>query len=58
MWNSVNEILDISELFNIMEMADVNTQQPMVRIYNTGHDILRLFYVLPNFPFTTSEMKK
>ena len=25
-------------------------------IYNQFHNILRLFDVLPNFPFTTSEM--
>ena len=25
--------------------------------YNPGHNILRLFNVLPNFAFTTSEMK-
>ena len=26
-------------------------------IYNHGHNILRIFDVLPNFPFTTSETK-
>ena len=25
--------------------------------YNHGHNIMRIFYVLPNFPFTTSETK-
>ena len=24
-------------------------------VYNYGHNILRIFDVLPNFPFTTSE---
>ena len=26
-------------------------------IYNHGHNIIRIFEVLPNFPFTTSETK-
>ena len=26
-------------------------------VYNHGLNILRLFYLLPNFPFTTSEAK-
>ena len=26
-------------------------------LYNYGHNIMRIFYVLPNFPFTTSEKK-
>ena len=28
----------------------------MGQVYNHFHNILRLFDVLPNFPFTTSEM--
>ena len=27
-------------------------------IYNLGHNILRLFDVLPNFPFTTGETNR
>ena len=26
--------------------------------YNDGHNILRIFDALPNFPFTTSETKR
>ena len=28
------------------------------RSHNLGHNILRLFNVLPNFPFTTSETNR
>ena len=28
------------------------------KIYNHGHNIFRIFDVLPNFPFTTSEMMR
>ena len=31
------------------------TQIPIAKVYNHLHNILRLFDVLPNFPFTTSE---
>ena len=29
-----------------------------VYLYNLGHNILRLFNILPNFLFTTSETKR
>ena len=30
----------------------------ILHYYNPGHNILRLFDVLPNFAFTTSELKR
>ena len=34
------------------------TDESAEKIYNLGHNILRLFDVLPNFPFTTSETNR
>ena len=34
----------------------LNMEIELLCIYNHFHNILRLFDVLPNFPFTTSEM--
>ena len=36
----------------------VYTKKIMLVIYNHFHHILRLFYVLPNCPFTKSEAKR
>ena len=33
------------------------TRIPSFLYYNHGHNIMRIYDVLPNFPFTTSETK-
>ena len=38
-----------------LQVSRMNTER-FIFIHNQLHNILRLFDVLPNFPFTTSEM--
>ena len=42
-------------LYNVKE-DEAENKKRYAKYYSLGHNILRLFDVLPNFPFTTSEM--
>ena len=55
---------DISETYKVQvdylkdsqsDYYDENYMKQKVNTFNQFHNILRLFEVLPNFPFTTSE---
>ena len=41
--------INISRMFLLCVQTELN--------YSHGHNIMRIFDVLPNFPFTTSETK-
>ena len=40
-----------------LRLSDRSASQQSTGYYNHGHNILRLFDILPNVPFTTSETK-
>ena len=40
-----------------MSWGDLMTKFPIYNQINHGHNIMRIFHVLPNFLFTTSETK-
>ena len=44
--------------FNLHTIVAKETDLEIRHIYNLGHNILRLFDVLPNFPFTTNETNR
>ena len=50
-----NEILDINGNITLCEVPFCKIFMWLLKICNQFHNILRLFGVLPNFSFTTSE---
>ena len=53
--DEVSIIIMISRFFQVWSYDDRNSLRTSATTYNQFHNIFRLFGVLPNFPFTTSE---
>ena len=50
--------MDVRALVRTRKTSTMELFAKIVNSYNHGHNILRLFDTLPNFLFTTSEMKR
>ena len=40
-----------------LDLKEKRNKKKQMPSYNDGHNIMKIFYVSLNFPFTTSEMK-
>ena len=53
----INDFTACKQRSGTLLLAEDVTSSHGLGNYNHGHNIMRIFNVLPNFPFTRSEMK-